>query len=86
MKGDLHVFKIKTKGGAYDVKTVVPDLVPSRLLRTKVTAVSVPRPPFVCCCLEKSCNAICSLSSFGLRRHRLAAGGGVSSESGSRPR
>lgn len=83
MKGDLYVFKIQLREQAYYVKTLVTDLVHSRLLRTKVTIISMSRSPFICFCLDKNCNAICSLSLFGLCRHRLATGSGISSESGS---
>lgn len=79
---DLHVFK-KPRELTYYNKTVVIDLAHSRLLRTKVAIISLFRSPFIWLCLDKNCNTICSLSLFGLCRHRLAAGGGVSSESGS---
>lgn len=82
MKGDLHVFKIKLREQTDRVKTVVTDLVHSRLLRTEVI-ISMSRSPFICFCLDKNCNTICSLSLFGLCRHRLATGSGISSESGS---
>lgn len=80
---DLHVFKIKRRELTCSIKTVVIDLAHSRLLRTKVAIISLFRSPFIWLCLDKSCNTICSLSLFGSCRHRLAAGSGVSSESGS---
>lgn len=80
---DLHVFKIKPRELSYYIKTVVMDLARSRLLRTKAAIISLFRSPFIWLCLDKNCNTVCSLSLFGLCRHRLAAGSGVSSESGS---
>lgn len=53
----------------------------SRLLRKVI--ISLSGSAFICFCLDKDCNTICSLSLFGLCRHRLATGSGLSSESGS---
>lgn len=80
---DLHVFKIKPREVPCYFKTGVSDLAHSRLLRTKVAITPLFRSPFIWLYLDKSSNTICSLSLFGSCRHRLAAGSGVSSESGS---
>ena len=58
------MFKIKLREQTYYVKTVVTDLFHSRLLRTKATIISMSRSPFICLCLDKNCNTICSLSLF----------------------